>query len=293
MTIVINTPTGNIGGKLTQLLLDQGVDVTLLARDPAKVAHFTARGAKLKVGSLDDAAFVKQATEGASALFWVTPPNFAAPSLRAWQDALGKNLVAAVEANRIPRVVHLSSVGAQLPSGAGPISGLRPIEDGLNAVASSVVHLRAGFFMENFFHDLGAIKGTGAFYSPNSGNTPIPMVATQDIAAAAAEELLRAPWSGVRVRGVQGPADLSLKQAAAALSEGLGVPVAFVSVTPEQALGAMQGVGMSHDLASLYVEMAVTMDTVPNFNAEPRSAETTTPTSLAEFARTTLKPALG
>jgi uncharacterized protein YbjT (DUF2867 family) len=293
MTIVINTPTGNIGRKLTQTLLAQGADVTILARDPAKVAEFVAQGAKLKVGSLDDAAFVKQATEGASALFWITPPNFAAPSLRAWQDALGKNLVAAVEANRIPRVVHLSSVGAHLPGGAGPISGLHPIENALNAVAPSVVHLRAGFFMENFFHDLGAIQGTGAFYAPASGEGAFPMVATQDIAAVAAEELLRAPWAGSRVRGVQGPADVSLKQAAGFLAEGLGRPVAFVQVTPDQALAAMTGMGLSHDLASLYVEMYGAMDAIPNFNAEPRTAETTTPTSLVEFARTVLKPALG
>src|SRR5262249_15768700 len=157
MAVAITAPTGNIGSRLVRLLLDAGADLTLLLRNPNKLDASLRERVSLQQGELQDPAFVQRATQGAEALFWVTPNDPTASDLRAWYDRLGENAATAVRANRIPYVVNISSAGAQLPH-AGPVSGLGQIEQHLNATDAHIVHLRPGYFMENVLMQLDAIR---------------------------------------------------------------------------------------------------------------------------------------
>ena len=51
--------------------------------------------------------------------------------------------------DKIPYVLHLSSVGAELESGNGPVAGLHVIEELLKGVDADVTNLRPSYFMEN------------------------------------------------------------------------------------------------------------------------------------------------
>ena len=291
MTVAIVSPTGNIGSKLAPRLLDAGTELILLCRDPKKVTTLTARGAKAEVGDLNDGDYVLRATRGADALFWLTPPDFTTPDMYALQAALGRNAATAIRKNGIKRVVNLSSVGAQLQSGTGPVAGLNKVETLLNETGASVTHLRPAYFMENYLFSLDSIRATGSVFLPANGSTRMPMVATQDIAEVAANCLL--DEAGAKpVWGVHGPKDLSFDEAAGTLSEVLGRPVRHVTVTPDQAREAFLGMGASPDVAAKYVEMYQAFDSGRLQVAEPRTPETTTPTTLAEFARTVMKPLL-
>jgi uncharacterized protein YbjT (DUF2867 family) len=292
MKIAIIAPSGNIGRPLTARLLDAGTEVTLLARTPAKVKDFEERGARVLEGSLADQAFVTEATGGSDALFWLTPPDFASTDHRAYQKRLGENAAAAIKANSISRVVNLSSTGAQLPTGAGPVSGLHHVENLLNAVARNITHLRPGFFMENFLGQLDSIKNMGSVFMPVSGDFRTPMIATRDIAEAAAKRLLDRSWTGRTVLALHGPADLSLNEAAATLSEAIEMPVAHVKVTPVEAREALLGMGASPNVADEMVELYTSWDQGLFKPAEHRTGETTTPTTLAEFASEVLRPML-
>ncbi|MCX5770924.1 MAG: NAD(P)H-binding protein, partial [Candidatus Hydrogenedentes bacterium] len=75
MKITIAAPTGHIGSKVADILLERGVKVVLLSRYPDKVRHFVDRGAEVVQGTLEDPAFVSRATRNVDALFWLTPPN--------------------------------------------------------------------------------------------------------------------------------------------------------------------------------------------------------------------------
>jgi hypothetical protein len=72
--------------------------------------------------------------------------------------------------------------------------------------------------------------------------------------------------------------------------DGLGRAVRHVTVTPEQAREAFLGMGATPDVAAKYVEMYQAFDNGTLKVAEPRTPETTTPTTLAEFARQVIKP---
>ncbi len=295
MRIAVTAPTGNVGRPLVERLLEAGAgpDLVLLARHPEKLAHAAARGAAIRAGSLQDAAFVAEATRGADVLFWLTPPNYAAPDLRAYYGALGRSAAAVIEANRIPRVVHLSSIGAQLERGTGPIVGLHDVEAMLDAACPNVTHLRPAAFFQNFLWQIPSIKGMGAIFMPVAGSARGPMVDTRDIAAVAAGRLLDGAWTGRSTRGLHGPADVSYDEAAAIFSAAAGRRIAHVQITPEQAREALQGMGMSPGAAGAMLDLYRGVNDGTIVSEEPRSPETSSPTTLADFAREILAPALG
>ncbi len=291
MRITVNTPGGNIGRDLTQNLLDAGADVTIISRSPEKVADLVGRGARLVQGSIDEQAVLDEALKGADALFWLTPPA-GRPDYHEWAVLTARQAAATARRQGVSRVVLLSSVGAQSGPGTGPVGVMLAIEQLFAEHVPHTVSLRAGFFMENFFRSLDTLARDGVIYQPSPANKPFPLVATRDVAAVAAAELLDGSWTGHRIRGVQGPADLSYDQAAAILSEALGRPVKYVQVSVDQARQGMRGVGMPEFLVETFSEMYQAIVDGRMDASEPRTAETTTPTSLALFAREALAPAL-
>lgn len=287
--IVITTPTGNIGRHLTQQLLSSNEKITLLVRDAQKLPETVRQQATVLEGSLDDVAFVTRATQGVDALFWLTPPNLQASDLRAWYRRFGEVAAEAVQANRIPYVVHVSSGGGGVVD-AGPVSGLHDVEHALDGVATNVLHLRCGNFMENFLTQLEPIQHQGCFYYPIPGDYPYPMVAAQDIASVAAEYLQTRSWTGSNVLAVHGAADLSNEEAARILSEVLGKTVRFVCVPPEQFRQVLLSQGTSSDGAEQLLRMFHAFSEKNAYAAEPRTPETTTATTLAQWARTVMLP---
>jgi uncharacterized protein YbjT (DUF2867 family) len=292
MRIAITTPTGHIGYKLTHYLLSAGAKVVLLARDGAKVRTFEQMGAVVRQGSQDDPKFVTEATADASALFWLTPPNMVSPDLREFQRACGYAAARAVRVNKIPHVVNLSSFGAHAEYGAGPVSGLHDVEQLLDAEAPNLVHLRAGFFFENFLWQLNNIQEASSILLPMDGARRIPMIATKDIAAVACGLLLDESWEGLHIRGLQGPADLNLHEAAEQISYAVGRTVRYVSVAEDQARKLMSGIGMSGNVIELMLEMYRGLSSGWMTPQEPRTLETTTPSTLQEFAREHIAPLL-
>ncbi len=98
-----------------------------------------------------------------------------------------------------PRVVALSSMGANRTSGVGMITALSLLEQGLRSLPSPVAFVRAGGFFENFLFGLQAAQGgtLPVFYSPT--NRKSTMVASDDIGAEVAALLTGPAWSGHRV----------------------------------------------------------------------------------------------
>lgn len=289
MTIAINTPNGNIGRAVATQLLASGRPVRILSRNPDKVADLVDAGAELVTGSMDDADAVRALVDGVETVFWVCPPNLSGDFF-AWVERMSE-LAAAIVAEAGAKAVLLSSVGAQVPAGTGPIASLHLMERAFRAAVADVTILRPAYFAENFFGSLDTIASEGVLYHAAPAELRLPIVATRDIAAVAVEELLAGP-SGHRVRGVHGPEDLTFGEAAAQIGEGIGRPVTGVAIPPAALEQALLGAGMPALGAALYAEMFEAMHTGVLAYAEPRTAQTTTPTTIRAFAEQALKPAL-
>lgn len=292
MSIVVATPTGHIGGRVVERLLERGEDVAVIARDPGRLPAAVRERATVHQGSLDDADFLRRATAGAEALFFLVPPP--APDVADWaasQLGIGRAGAEAVRANGVGRVVFLSSVGAHRDD-LFAISRLGEIERMLAEAAPNVVSLRAGFFMENFLAAVPTIAQAGAVFQPLSPEQRAPLVATRDIGDVAARWLADRAWSGHHVRGVHGAADVSFAEAAETFGRVLNRPVAYVQVPPEAMRDALLAAGMGPVMAEEYPKMFARLRDVGFESAEPRDAETTTPTTLEQWAREVLKPAV-
>jgi uncharacterized protein YbjT (DUF2867 family) len=293
MRIVVSTPTGNVGRAATERLLEADVEVVVIHRDPSRLQWMEDRGVYVRQGSLDNEALLTAATGGADALLWVTPGMPLAANLRAAQNDFGVAAAAAIRANEIPRVVNISSVGAHHDAGTGPIAGLHDVEEMLDATGSSVLHLRPGYFFENYIPQAQVIKAMGGIMLPVSGDKSIAMVATRDVGAVAAEKLLDESWSGSSVLGLHGPEDLTFDEAAAAISAGIGRTVAHAPVDEMQARMGLSMLGLGQGVIDAVIEMYQAIESGHLASAEPRSAETTTPTTLTEWAAEVLAPMLG
>ncbi|HMU38930.1 MAG TPA: NAD(P)H-binding protein [Pseudomonadota bacterium] len=290
MSIVINTPSGHIGHVLAKILLDVGQKVTIISRNPDKVQSLTSRGARLVQGSIDDENTLRQAFAGQKAVFWVTPPPVR-PDFAEWNGATARMAAEIARAAGVERAVMLSSLLADSGPGAGPISTLFDVEMAFNRRIPHAVALRAGYFMENFLHDIPGIL-SGTVYSGVNPDRAFPIVATRDIAYKAASFLLSQDWVGHKVVGVHGPVHMNLRDCYAQIAEGLGRPVNLVSVPVEGVRAAMLGMGMPEFMVTGYCDMFSAFNSDrPDF-AEPRTAETTTHTTLRSFVRKILAPAV-
>ena len=165
MSIIVNTPGGNIGRALTGYLLDTGTDVTIISRHPDKVTGLVDRGAKLVKGSVDDPDVLNLALQGGATLFWLTPPNFR-PDFRDWACHSAEQAADIARENDVDRIVLLSSTGAHSGPGAGPVSILGEVEKVVLGRCENVVVMRPAYFMENLLVHLSTLAKHGAFDLP-------------------------------------------------------------------------------------------------------------------------------
>jgi uncharacterized protein YbjT (DUF2867 family) len=292
MKIAVTTPTGHVGSAVADFLLELGgdVQVRLLGRRPDKLADFVKRGAETVIGAQDDADYLCRATKNVDALLWVTPPGYGSDDLRGYQNRLGEVVARAIQRNDIPRVVNLSSVGANLASGTGPIAGLHDVEQRINKVATHVTHLRPGFFFENVLWQLDSIRNWGRISLPLSGSTRYPMIATRDIGRVAATRLTNATWNGQVVQELHGPTDLSYREVAEILAQVLGRKIVYIKCDREELRENLLKNAISESAADSLLELYAAAESGKLQPTQPRSPETTTSTTFAEFAREVIVP---
>jgi uncharacterized protein YbjT (DUF2867 family) len=162
---------------------------------------------------------------------------------------------------------------------------LHQLEEKLNTIAGlNVLHLRAGYFMENTLGQVGAIQGFGMTAGPLRADLKLPMIATHDIGEAAAAALLTLDFAGHQTRELLGQRDLTMADAAAIIGKAIGRPkLSYVQLPEAQINPVLRQLGMSSSVADLILEMAGALNSGHMRALEPRSASNTTPTSYEEF----------
>jgi uncharacterized protein YbjT (DUF2867 family) len=250
---VIAGVTGHVGSVVAEKLLAKGQKVKVLVRDAGKGAAWSKKGAEVAVGSLEDQAFLTTALRGATGFFTLLPPNYAATDFIAFQRKTADAIANAVKASGVKHVVMLSSIGADLATGTGPIRGLHYLENALRAANVTLTAIRAGSFQENVGLSLEPAKKAGIFPSFMPADVPLPMIATKDIASLAAESLLAAPTRS-EVVDLVGPA-YSNRQVAEKLGSALGKKLNVVEIPQPGWVDALKQGGMSQPLAELFAEM--------------------------------------
>lgn len=292
---VITGATGNTGKRISEQLLAAGQSVKVISRSAEKVADLVAKGAVPAIGNLDDAEFLTQTFQGATAVYLMIPPKWDVTDWRAYQRSISEAFLKALRATGVQKVVLLSSEGAHLLEGAGPVSGLARLEQGLREMEGLHVRaLRPGFFMENFFGVIELIKHAGIVGYSLREDIRMPIVHTRDIADLATKRLLDLDFSGHTHEFVGGAADLTMREATAILGKAIGKPeLPYVVFSPAEVKAGMQQAGIPETIADGYIELFDALNTGIYQEGYVRTADNTTPTTLDWFANEEFKFAFG
>lgn len=262
MKYVITGGAGNISRPLAEKLLSEGHQVTVVGRTASKLQVLVDKGAVAAIGSVEDPAFLEKAFLGADAVYTMVPPNFTATDLKEYAERVVLNYARAISANKIKYVVNLSSMGAHLLTGAGPVSGLARGERALNALKDvNVRHLRPAYFYQNLLGNVGMARQMniiGANFSLPSGK--FPLTDPSDIAQAAAEELINLDFTGHTVRYIASE-ETGTATIAEMIGKEIGKPgLQWVKFPDDQALNGLQQAGLADEVARNYVELGQAID---------------------------------
>lgn len=284
MYVVIGA-SGNTGHVVARTLLSRGHKVRAVARMAARLQPLTSQGAEVFPCDITDSGQLIRALEGSEAAYVMIPPAITSSDVRTFQERVSDSIATAVAKAGVPFVVSLSSLGADKAAGTGPVVGLHNLEQKLNRIDRlNVLHLRAGYFMENTLGQVSAIRMMGSTAGPLRPDLKLAMIAARDVGTAAAEALLALDCKGKQTRELLGQRDLDMREVASLIGRAIGKPgLGYMQASDEQFRAALIHSGMSGNMADLILEMSKALNSGHMKSLEPRHSKNTTPTSYEAF----------
>jgi uncharacterized protein YbjT (DUF2867 family) len=281
----ITGASGNTGRVAAEQLLARGEKVRAIGRNAGHLEPLAKKGADIFVADVADTDALAKAFEGVKAAYLMVPPDIAAPDVLAHYDRMGDSLAQAIEKAGVTKAVVLSSIGADKPDRTGPVLGLHKLEQKLDGIAGlDAAYLRAGYFMENLLGQVNVIKAFGFVGGPNRADVPLPLIATRDIGAAAADLLAKGDFKGKQARELLGQRDVNYREIASIIGKAIGKPeLAYTQLPPDQLKPALVQMGMSESMADGLLEMSESINSGYMKALEKRSPQNTTPTSIETF----------
>jgi uncharacterized protein YbjT (DUF2867 family) len=288
-TYVILGATGNTGSIIADTLLLRGKEVRVVGRDAGRLERFARKGAGAVAADMSDAVALTKAFRGARAAYLMLPPITSREDQERESDAIAR----AVKESGLRHAVYLSSYGADVPEGTGPVTGLHSSEQKLNAIGGlNLLHLRAAYFMENNLAAIGMIRGIGIFGHALLPDLKLPMIATRDVGDYAARRLLNLDFSGKQTRELLGERDLSMTEVTAVIARGIGKPeLRYEQFSYDQMQEGLTQSGFSPKKAAVYIEMFRAINGGVLAAQELRSLQNSTPTSFEKFVQDVFAPA--
>jgi uncharacterized protein YbjT (DUF2867 family) len=278
--------SGHIGQVVADRFLKTGSRVHVIGRSADRLTRLVNQGASPYTGVFDDVDMLTKAFTGVDAVFAMIPPDYSTGDHSAYQDRVGSAIAQALQRAKVRHVVNLSSLGAHLSEKTGPILGLRNQEARLNGIKDlQVIHLRPTYFMENLLGSIPTIQSLGINGSALRGDLPIPMVATRDIGAKAAEFLIELRFRGHEAFEFVGPRPVTMQEATSVLGQAIGKPdLPYVQFPYDKAERAMLAAGMKPDVVGLFLEMSRSFNEGLVQPTQPMTRDRLAVTTVEQFA---------
>jgi uncharacterized protein YbjT (DUF2867 family) len=293
---VITGANSRTGSRIARHLLQQGKSVRVIGRSAERLQDLVALGAQAFVAEPTDASALTRAFDGAEAAWIMLQPNYVidSPDFRGFQDSVVAALSAALDASSISHVVALSSWGAGLAAGNGPVAGLHALEQMLASHSKlHVLNLRAGYFMENTLPFVDAILAESMVLSPFRGDLMLPLIATEDVAQAGADHLLALDFTGQQALELHGAKNLSLLDVTRIIGDAIGQPeLPFRQIDEPAFAQSLRAAGASKNIIGLMTEVVAGMNSGLIRTEQPRSAQSTGSVRYEDFMREVLLPKL-
>lgn len=261
MKIIVTGSLGHISKPLTVELVQKGHAVTVISSKAERQKEIEALGARAAIGTMEDADFLAATFKGADVVYVMETLGEGAlfnPNLNVMEAIIkiGNNYKQAIAQSGVKRVVHLSSIGAHTGQGNGMLAFHNEVENILKQLPDdvSIKFMRPVGFYYNMLAFIPTIKAQGAIVSNYGGDDKEPWVSPLDIATAIAEEIEK-PFEGRTIRYIASD-EVSPNEVASILGEAIGRPdLKWLTISDEQLLNGMIGVGMNPQTAKGFMEM--------------------------------------
>jgi uncharacterized protein YbjT (DUF2867 family) len=257
MKYVLTGSTGNITKPLAKALITAGHKVTIISSNESRKEEIEKIGATAAIGSVLDEPFLSRVFQSGDAVYLMIPPTFSVSDWLGYQKEVAENFVTAIKNSGVKNIVQLSSIGAHMVEGTGPIDGLAYLEERLNSIDNiNVVKLRPSYFYTNFFSMIDMIKQAGILGS-NIGDHKDELVLTHpnDIADAAAKHLLTLDFKGQKIEYVSSDVR-TFSEIVKVLGDAIGKPeLPWISFSDEDNLQGMLNAGLPEVFAKSYTQM--------------------------------------
>jgi uncharacterized protein YbjT (DUF2867 family) len=219
--ILITGATGRVGGATLKQLVNRGVTVRALVRNPEKAFAVAGPAVEPVIGDLAQPHALEAALEGVTAALLVSP-------LDPHQVALQGHFIDAAKRAGGVHVVKISGLGTGLDSPVRSGRWHAQTERDLEDSGLPFTHLRPPFFMQNILRFGPTIRASGEFEGSLSQGK-VAMIDVDDIGAVAATALATAGHAG-KAYVLTGPEALSYQDVAQKLAGILGKPVTYKDI---------------------------------------------------------------
>jgi uncharacterized protein YbjT (DUF2867 family) len=238
MTILITGANGTVSNALLELLASSpGSRLRAMVRDERTAPAVP--GVEVAVGDLDQPASLAAAFSGIHTVWLLTAAGPQAPHQ-------SSNAVWAARTAGVAHIVRLSAIGAahDAPTRNGRLHAMSDAE--LTASGIPYTIAKPSAFMQNL---LGAVNGGTVYH--NWGQGRVGFIDARDIAAFAAQVLTDSAAHAGRTYTITGPESLSMDDAAARLSEGIGRPITAQEVPADVIVAGMRHAGVPEWVAEV------------------------------------------
>jgi uncharacterized protein YbjT (DUF2867 family) len=257
MKYVITGSLGHISRPVTEALITAGHPVTVISSQQDRTKEIESLNAAAAIGSVEDQDFISTTFSKADAVYLMIPPNFITQDFPGYQKKVADNYVNALKNSNVQYIVLLSSIGAHLRKGAGPIDALGYLEEQLQLLPQKDIKiLRPAFFLYNFLRMAPLLK-THGIIGGNYGNEQekIALVHHLDIADCVIKHLRQPSFTGYSIEYIVSD-EQYVADIASVLGKVVDKPTAqWVTFTDEQTFDAMTQQGLHSSLVKLFVEM--------------------------------------
>nr|WP_314491626.1 NAD(P)H-binding protein [uncultured Chryseobacterium sp.] len=288
--IAVAAATGNIGQRVAQQIALKGAETVLLGQNHERLTKLSIINAVPTVADISNNEQMIEATKDADALFLLVPPVPGAPSLKEWYEKVTNASIAAVNENKIKRVVLISSLGASTAANLGTVSYCASMEIAFDNLNTNVLALRPGYFMENFLQQAQEISQNGKFSFPFDRRHDIPFISTDDIGDAAARYLLDETWAGHWKLNLMGPENITLEEVASRLTALTNKPIEYVQQSFDELKSQLSTLGITGKIQQELVDLYKALGDPDGAYATPRTPEVSTTIDFEQFARQKLLP---
>jgi uncharacterized protein YbjT (DUF2867 family) len=254
---IITDVSSRFGTKLALNLLRSGQKVRGIGNHRENLAHLKSEGMEIATGEITDPLFLSSAFKDAQTLILIAPAPSYLENFRNSFQQVGSAVCKAIKDSKINTVFFLSSMGVEQTSEAGLILGLRDIEQQLDSLnTENVIYLHPGYFMEHTLSKISFIKQKNMIANSIDAQTPLYMVATEDVANYVSEMINKKNYYGRVIAELYGDR-LSYRKATKIIADNIGIPeLPYVQLLDPEMRNELIENGFSINMANAYVEMS-------------------------------------